>query len=218
MKKIFAILLAIGLMGNAWAQNKPDAQLWFDSGMLFYGNKSAQLNSDNFAKTVKSWKLEKAHIAVSAETAPETLSQLINDLPLENVSYSLTLDKNRIAACASTERYYKALPQTEGIPFASADTKPIFQDGKMEEWIRKRADELYPRECWENGIQGRVIVQFTIDEHGRTGNVKILKEAAPQLDRIAERIVLMMPDWKPALDAEGKPIKVSYNLPIIFKH
>lgn len=218
MKKIITLLLSIGLLGTAWAQNKPDAQLWFDSGMLFYGNKSAQLNSDNFAKTVKSWKLEKAHIAVSAETAPETLSQLIYALPLEDVSYSLTLDKDRIAACASTERYYKALPQTEGIPFASADTKPFFQDGKMEEWIRRRVDELYPRECWENGIQGRVIVQFTIDEHGRTGNVKILKEAAPQLDRIAERIVLMMPDWKPALDAEGKPVKVSFNLPIIFKH
>ncbi len=218
MKKIITLLLSIGLLATAWAQNKPGAQLWFDSGMLFYGNKSVHLSSDIFAKTVQSWKLEKAHIAVSAETAPETLSQLIYALPLEDVSYSLTLDKDRITACASTERYYKALPQTEGIPFASADTKPIFQDGNMEEWIRRRADELYPRECWENGIQGRVIVQFTIDEHGRTGNVKILKEAAPQLDRIAERIVLMMPDWKPALDAEGKPIKVSYNLPIIFKH
>lgn len=218
MKKIIIILLFIGLMGTAWAQNKPGAQLWFDSGMLFYGNKSAQLTSENFAKTVKSWKLEKAHIAVSAETAPETISQLIYALPLDNVSYSLSLDKDRIAACASTERYYKALPQTEGIPFASADTKPFFQDGKMEEWVRKRVDELYPAECWENGIQGRVIVQFTIDEHGRTGNVKILKEAAPQLDRIAERIILTMPDWKPALDDEGKPIKVSYNLPIIFKH
>lgn len=218
MKKIITILLSIGLLGTAWAQDKPDALLWFNSGMLFYGNNSAHLSSDDFAKTVQSWNLEKAHIAVSAETAPETLSQLIYALPLEDVSYSLTLDKDRIAACASTERYYKALPQTEGIPFASADTKPIFQDGKMEEWIRRRVDELYPRECWENGIQGRVIVQFTIDEHGRTGNVKILKEAAPQLDRIAERIVLMMPDWKPALNAEGKPVKVSYNLPIIFRH
>lgn len=218
MKKIITILLSIGLLGTAWAQDKPDALLWFNSGMLFYGNNSAHLSSDDFAKTVQSWNLEKAHIAVSAETAPETLSQLIYALPLEDVSYSLTLDKDRIAACASTERYYKALPQTEGIPFASADTKPIFQDGKMEEWIRRRVDELYPRECWENGIQGRVIVQFTIDEHGRTGNVKILKEAAPQLDRIAERIVLIMPDWKPALNAEGKPVKVSYNLPIIFRH
>ncbi len=218
MKRILTFLLAIGLFGTAWAQNKPDSQLWFDSGMLFYGNKSVHLTSSDFAKTVKSWKLGKAHIAVSAETAPETLSQLIYAFPLEDVSYSLTLDKDRIAASASTERYYKALPQTEGIPFASADTKPVFQDGKMEEWIRRRVDELYPAECWENGIQGRVIVQFTIDEHGRTGNVKILKEAAPQLDRIAERIILTMPDWKPALDAGGNPIKVSYNLPIVFKH
>ena len=63
-----------------------------------------------------------------------------------------------------------------------------------------------------------MIVQFTIDEQGRTGKVKILKSAAPQLDKIAERIILTMPDWKPALDASGKPVRVSYNLPVVFKH
>ena len=217
MKRIITFLLAIGLCAVAWSQ-QPGVQMWFDSGRLFYGAKSADLRSDNFAKTVKAWKVSKAHIAVSAETPPETISQLIFSLPLEDVTYSLTLDKDRIAASAATEQYYKKLPETEGIPYASADTPPYFRDGRLDEWVKRRVDELYPRECWENGIQGRVIVQFTVDEQGRTGNVKILKSAAPQLDKISERIILTMPDWKPGLNAEGKPIKVSYNMPIIFKH
>ena len=217
MKRFTSFLLALCLSVALWGQNVP-TQMWFDSGMLFYGNKSANVSSDSFGSTVKSWNAGKVHIAISAETAPETISQLIMSVPFADVSYSLTLDKDRIAAGASTERYYRNLPETEGIPYASADTKPFFVDGKMEDWIRRRVDELYPRECWENGIQGRVILQFTIDEQGRTGNVKVLKSAAPQLDKVAERVILTMPDWKPALNAEGKPIKVSYNIPLIFKH
>ena len=217
MKRFTSFLLALCLSVTLWGQNVP-TQMWFDSGMLFYGSKSAHIASDSFGSTVKSWTSGKVHIAVSAETTPEMISRLVMSVPFTDVSFSLTLDTDRIASGASTERYYRNLPETEGIPYASADTKPFFVDGKMEDWIRRRVDELYPRECWENGIQGRVILQFTIDEQGRTGNVKVLKSVAPQLDEVAVRVILTMPDWKPALNAEGKPIKVSYNIPLIFKH
>ena len=218
MKRLISVLFTIFLSAMLWGQDKPDAQMWFDSGMLFYGNKSAHINSEDFAKTVKIWTSGRVHIAVSAQTPSEAISQLLVSIPFTDVSYSLTLDRDRIAAGAATEQYYRKLPQTEGIPATSADTKPIFVDGDVAQWVRTKADVLYPRECWENGIQGRVIVQFTIDEQGRTGNVKVIKSAAPQLDRIAERIILSMPDWKPALDADGKPIKVSYNIPVVFRH
>ena len=138
--------------------------MWFDSGTLYYGDKSVSLNSDNFAGTVKTWAVDKVHIAVSAETAPEVISQLLMSVPFKDVSYSLTLDKDRIAVSAATELYYRNLPQTEGIPFTSAPTQPRFVDGNMEDWVRNRADALYPRECWENGIEGRVMVQFTIGD------------------------------------------------------
>ena len=218
MKKLLSFVFALCLCAMAWGQERPDSQMWFDSGMLFYGNKSAHVTSESFASEVGSWKVGRVHIAISAQTTPEMIVQLTLAVPFKDVSYSLTLDKDRIAASSATERYYRNLPETEGVPFTSADTKPQFVDGTMEEWLRKKASELYPRECWENGIQGRVLVQFTIDENGRTGNVKVLRGAAPQLDEIAKKIVLSMPDWRPGLDADGKPIKVSYNLPIIFKH
>ena len=218
MKRLLTLICTLCLAVPLWAQEKPDALMWFDSGMLFYGAKSAHLSSDDFARTVKSWKAGKTLVAISAETTPEMITRLILEIPLQDVRYSLTLDKDRIAASAATERYHRTLPETEGIPYTSADTKPVFVDGKMEDWIRRKVDELYPRECWENGIQGRVIVQFTIDQQGRTGNVKVVKGVAPQLDRIAESIILIIPDWRPARDADGKPVKVSYNLPLIFRH
>ena len=218
MKRFSSFILALCMSAVLWGQDIPKAQMWFDSGMLFYGTKSANIISDNFLKTVQSWKIDNVHIAVSPETTPEAISQLILSVPFSKVSYSLTLDKDRISGSAATEQYYRKLPQTEGVPFNTVDTPPYFVEGKVEEWVKLRADVLYPRECWENGIQGRVILQFTIDEQGRAGNVKILKSAAPQLDKIAERIILSMPDWKPALDASGKPVKVSYNIPIVFRH
>lgn len=218
MKKIFSLIVVLCFSAALWGQERPDALMWFDSGMLFYGDKSANITSDSFDSTVRGWKVGRVHIAVSAQTTPEMVSRLIMGVPFPEVSYSLSMDKDRIAASSATERYRSSLPQTEGISYVSADTKPLFVDGKMEEWVKKMAGQLYPRECWENGIQGRVLVQFTIDEQGRTGNVKILKGVEPQLDKVAERIILSMPDWKPARDADGNPVKVTYNLPIVFKH
>ena len=218
MKRFLLLFVVLCFSAIAWGQDRPDAQMWFDSGKLYYGNKSADLNAEGFPKAVKNWTRGTVHIAISAQTAPEDITRLILNIPFVNVSYSLTLDEDRIAAGAATEKYYRTLPETEGIPAANADTEPRFVDGDMMVWLKNKVEALYPRECWENGIQGRVIVQFTIDERGRTGNVKVLKKAAPQLDRIAESIILSMPDWKPALDADGNPIKVSYNLPIVFQH
>lgn len=218
MKKIFSLIFILCFSAALWGQERPDAMMWYDSGMLFWGSQSANVNSDSFDKTVGAWKVGRVHIAVSSQTTPEMISRLILSVPFKEVSYSLSMDKDRVAASSATERYCRSLPQTEGIPFVSADTKPSFVDGKMEEWVRKMADQLYPRECRENGIQGRVLVQFTIDEQGRTGNVKILKGVEPQLDKAAERIILSMPDWKPARDADGNPVKVTYNLPLVFKY
>ncbi len=73
----------------------------------------------------------------------------------------------------------------------------------------------YPREAAIGNIQGKVIVMFIVDEEGKVTNVRIGKGVHYLLDEEAMRIVRNMPNFKPGIE-EGKPVKVSYGIPINF--
>ena len=81
-------------------------------------------------------------------------------------------------------------------------------------FIRKNLQ--YPRECREQGIQGRVIIEFIINESGKISCLYVRKSSHPALDKEALRIVKLMPDWKPASNNKV-PCKACFTLPIIFK-
>jgi len=73
----------------------------------------------------------------------------------------------------------------------------------------------YPREAAIGNIQGKVIVMFIVDEEGKVSRVKVAKGVHYLLDEEAMRIVRNMPNFKPGIE-EGKPVKVSYAIPINF--
>jgi TonB family protein len=73
----------------------------------------------------------------------------------------------------------------------------------------------YPSTAKENGIQGKVFITFIIDEQGQVTNVQILKGIGRVCDEEALRVVKMMPKWNPGKSC-GKPVKVQYNMPIVF--
>ncbi len=75
---------------------------------------------------------------------------------------------------------------------------------------------IYPEEAWEQGIQGRVFVVFTIDVDGSITNVKVKKAVNPLLDKEAIRVVSSMPKWKPGTQ-DGKPVRVNMTVCIPFK-
>ena len=73
----------------------------------------------------------------------------------------------------------------------------------------------FPAIASENGIQGRVYVNFVVFKDGKIGEVKILKGVDKSLDREALRVVQQMPTWSPG-EQRGRPVNVSYNLPVNF--
>lgn len=75
---------------------------------------------------------------------------------------------------------------------------------------------VFPEFAKENEIQGRVYVGFSIDIDGKVTNVKLLKGVHPVLNKEAIKVVTKLPDFKPATQ-NGKPVKVSYQIPISFK-
>jgi protein TonB len=74
----------------------------------------------------------------------------------------------------------------------------------------------YPILDQETGISGRVICQFVIDTDGSIIDFQIVRGVSPTIDREARRVVESMPKWSPGMQ-RGKPVKVRYTLPIVFK-
>ncbi|MCF2874436.1 MULTISPECIES: energy transducer TonB [unclassified Tenacibaculum] len=109
----------------------------------------------------------------------------------------------------------------EEIPlFSKCNNVPLIKQAKcfetqMSKHIMKNFK--YPQEAIQNGIQGRVLVQFTINE---TGNVESIQMRGPKggeiLENEASRIISKLPKFIPGKH-NGKNVKVKYGVPITFK-
>lgn len=101
-------------------------------------------------------------------------------------------------------------PGCEGL--SKAKTKDCFQE-KMQAHVVENFN--YPATALELSIQGRVSVIFVIDSKGITTNIR---SRGPDniLEKEAERIIGLLPKMKPGKQ-RGKPVKVSYAVPIFFK-
>ena len=100
--------------------------------------------------------------------------------------------------------------------FDVVEQMPSFPGGKksMMEYLKENTE--YPAKAVKNKIQGRVIVQFTVDEKGNLSDVKVVKSVEPYLDAEAVRVVKSMPRWNPGMQ-NGKAVKVRYTLPVTFR-
>ena len=107
--------------------------------------------------------------------------------------------------------------EEEAIPFALVEEKPKFQGGDantFSKWVNSKL--VYPEIAKENGVQGRVTLQFTVNTDGSVSNVTVLRGVDPSLDKEAVRIVSSSPKWEPGRQRE-RPVKVTYTFPVIFQ-
>jgi protein TonB len=68
----------------------------------------------------------------------------------------------------------------------------------------------------ENGIQGRVIIDFVVERNGTLTNIRVVKSVNPALDKEALRIVKLMPKWIPGKQCDKK-VRVKCIIPIPFR-
>lgn len=74
----------------------------------------------------------------------------------------------------------------------------------------------FPTDARDQGISGRVVLRFVIDEKGEISNITIHQSVSPSIDSEAVRVVRMMPSWKPGRTDEDEVAKVYVTLPIKF--
>ena len=105
------------------------------------------------------------------------------------------------------------------VDYYDCDYKPTFMGTSdisrfMQQWVY--ACLKYPDYAVENGIQGRVLVDFIIDEKGKVKNVSVRKGVHTSLDDEAVRVISASPDWKPGR-LKGKKVKTAMSVYVEFR-
>ena len=96
------------------------------------------------------------------------------------------------------------------------EENPRFPGGE-EACMKWLSDNIkYPPICVEQGIQGRVYAQFVVNRDGSIVDIKIVRSPDPYLSKEAERVLNMMPKWSPGKQ-RGKPVRVKFSLPVMFR-
>jgi len=73
----------------------------------------------------------------------------------------------------------------------------------------------YPRQAMNDGVRGKVWLNFTVDKNGAIRDSSVIKPVHEEIDREALRILSIMPAWNPAT-LSGNPVDAPYTIQIEF--
>ena len=143
--------------------------------------------------------------------APEILEIVEDDVEIE--------DEIEIDTEADAETVVEAFEVEEEVEedeiFTVVETQASFPGG-TEKLFKYLNDHIkYPPAAKANDITGRVFVNFVVGKDGTIRDIKILRGVHELLDKEAIRVVKSFPKWSPGKQ-RGKPVSVSFNLPINF--
>ncbi len=102
-------------------------------------------------------------------------------------------------------------------PFMHVEQMPTFQGGDLNtfrNWVQKNV--RYPQIAQENGISGKVVLNFVIERDGSLTNIKVLYTPDKSLSEEAIRVLKQSPKWTPGRQGSNT-VRVSYNLPVDFR-
>lgn len=98
--------------------------------------------------------------------------------------------------------------------FEVVEQQPSFPGGSVNGWLAEHIK--YPVVAAENGIQGRVVVQFVVEKDGSVSQVKVVRGVDPSLDKEAQRVISSMPKWIPGKQ-NGVSVRSRFTVPVTFR-
>jgi protein TonB len=153
------------------------------------------------------------------------IGQLKSEIDLSNDQYSRIVTTYWNNGTIKRQDYFNKDKLEKGTCFDSLGHKIRHFDyeimphylGGDEKLLSDIANSLvYPFQSKKQGIQGRVIVKFVVDEKGSTSNISILESVNPELDEEAIRVVKNLRKFIPA-SRDGESVAVYYMIPINFR-
>lgn len=126
---------------------------------------------------------------------------------------------------ASAQKTDSALTPTLDTPtdnwsdkiFTSVQVPPEFPGGPRAFSAFVSKNIVYPAVARQNGIEGRVIVNFVIEKDGSLTNIKVLRGIGGGCDEEAVRVMKLCPNWIHASQS-GHAVRISYSVPISFSN
>lgn len=106
--------------------------------------------------------------------------------------------------------------EEENKVFDIVEQQPLFPGGPAALVKYLSENTKYPVVAQENGVQGRVTVQFVVEKDGSISDVHVLRGVDPSLDKEAVRVVKSMPRWTPGKQ-NGITVRVNYRVPVLFR-
>ena len=124
-------------------------------------------------------------------------------------------NKELVAVEVKAKKPQEEEAEPKGV-FDVVENMPEFPGGTPEMMKYLMENVKYPKEAYEKGIQGRVLVSFIIENDGSITNAKVVKNVSDELDAEAIRVIESMPKWKPGKQ-NGKVVRVKYTIPVTFR-
>jgi protein TonB len=99
--------------------------------------------------------------------------------------------------------------------FTAVEIMPSFLGGEaaFSKFLGKNI--RYPAVARDNGVQGRVFVSFVVEKDGSLTDIKVLRSPDNSLGDEAVRVLKTSPKWTVGVQ-NGKPVRVSYTVPVNF--
>ena len=150
---------------------------------------------------------------------PPAVSDILNivedDVELDDELEIMDTEMDQDAMVDYSNMVIEEETRDEGEIFMIVEEMPEFPGGTAELQKYLATSVRYPVIAQENGVQGRVYIQFVINQNGEVTNAVVLRGVDPSLDKEALRVVQAMPKWKPGKQ-RNRPVRVSYTVPINF--
>ena len=145
----------------------------------------------------------------------EVLDIVEDDVEIDDFDFDMEVDDNTAYDFSMLDDDEEQIEEEE--IFYIVEDMPTFNGGDPALEFRKyiAANLDYPEIAAENGISGRVIVQFAVNAQGRLVDAVVVRSVDPALDREAVRVVMASPAWTPGRQ-RGKAVKVLFTFPINF--
>ena len=154
----------------------------------------------------------KQTIIVSESEISKVQGELAEDLGKYRMENTI---ENRVIP-KETSVFERNLEEEDEEVFMVVEEVPEFPGG-MAKLMKYFSDNMrYPVDAAENGIQGRVICQFTIRKDGSITDVVVVRGVHASLDEEAIRLIYSMPLWKPGKQ-RGKPVACKFSVPVSFR-
>jgi TonB family protein len=110
--------------------------------------------------------------------------------------------------------------------------KAVFDDGQIATYLTREAVPQfngglaaffqylsssihYPHDAAKQKIEGRVVINFVVDESGHLVDVKVVRSVSPSIDQEGVRVITESPLWIPGTQF-GRPVRCAYTVPLAF--